>query len=89
MNTGLALLLQGTPSSATGRAAIDAIYAIAYNEIFLGALALMLVAAFIVAMFSRRAGIALALSVLGLGFVGLMSPYLISILRLVTGTSAR
>lgn len=86
MNLTLLFALQ---SSADGRAAIDALYAIFYNELFIGGLAVALVGALFVALFNKRAGMVLAGTTFVVGFVGLMSPYLISVLRFVTSTSAR
>lgn len=76
-------------SSATGREAFDALYSIFYNELFIGALAVSLVASFVVALVARRAGIVMGGTTLLIGFVGLMSPYLISLIQLATRTSAR
>lgn len=85
MNATL-LLLQ---ASADGREAIDALTAIFYNELFIGGVLLALVGALFLGLFSKRAGLVMAGTTFVVAFIGLMAPYLVAVLRMATGTSAR
>ncbi len=83
------LVLTLIQTSTDGRGALDNLYNVFYNELFIGGLVIALIGSCFIALFNKRAGMVLASTTFIVGFIGLMTPYVVTLLRAVTATSAQ